>query len=150
MSLIKDTWEADIAGTNFLEAWPIWLRWIVAIPFSILGYALLYWFIRIFRDDLGQGTFLGSLLVYVGSATIPIYLLYGIVPKHKNVLTIIVLITVFFIRANALIIDLLNFSEGNIGFQEVLVDTLPNAVSIMFVIFFIKIILNSFKTEQSN
>lgn len=145
MSIIKDTWESNMEGTNFLESWPFWLRWIVAIPFSILGYALFYWFFRIFREDLSQGTFLGSLLVYIGSATIPIYLFYGIVPKYKNTLTLILLITIFFIRTSGLVVDILNIFDRNIEFRELFIDTLPNAFSIVFIIFFIKIVYNSFK-----
>lgn len=132
---------------NFLGEWSYWLRWIVAIPFSILGYALLYWFIRIFRSDLGQNTFMGSVLVSVGSAIIPIYLLYGIVPNYKNFLTISLLLSTFFIRISGLIIDLIDFSYGKIYFRDVFIETLPNVLSIICIIIFIKIIINSVRVR---
>jgi hypothetical protein len=150
MSFIKDIWETEISDNNFLEDWPNFLRWLVAVPFSLGGYALIYSFIRIFRDDLGAGTFLGSLFVYVGSATIPIYIFYSIIPKYKNILSLIVLSSIIVIRITGFLIDTISIYNGTIELREIFVETVPNLISVIIIIFFIKIVINSFKGKKGN
>jgi hypothetical protein len=111
---------------------------------------LIYSFIRIFRDDLGAGTFLGSLFVYVGSATIPIYIFYSIIPKYKNILSLIVLSSIIVIRTTGFLIDTISIYNGTIELREIFVETVPNLISVIIIIFFIKIVINSFKGKKGN
>jgi hypothetical protein len=148
MDFIKDIWEIEISDNNLLDDWPDWLRWLVAFPFSLGGYSLIYWFVRIFRDDLSQETFFGSLFVYVGSSTIPIYLFYAIIPKYKNILTLILLSSLMIMKTNWLFIDAISITNGSIEIRELFVETVPNAISVIIIIFFIKIVINSFERKN--
>jgi hypothetical protein len=147
--MFKSIWEFSLNGEEWLENWPNWLRWIVSIPFSYLGYSILFWLVNFNNFNIiTEDTFLGYLFMDFFSSILPLFIFYHIVPKNKAIFSFAFAVIIIFIHLILIFVYLFLLLEGFSLFSEELMNFIPNVITTVGLIISAKIFLNSKSNES--
>jgi hypothetical protein len=147
--MFKSIWHYSLDGEQWLESWPNWLRWVVSIPFSYLGYSIFYWIINFNNFNIiSEETFLGYLFMDFFSSIIPLFIFYHIIPRNKFIFSFAFAILLLFLHLILIALNILLILAGYSIFSDEVMSFIPSIITSVGIIFSAKIFINSKSNEQ--
>ena len=131
--------------SNSFDKLPNWLRWLIALPASIVGYTILYFVAYIgwywYAGDIFTQGFIGQTIRDIMFVAVPLYIIHECVPKHKFIISVVLAGIYTFLGISVFAIALYT-RPIDMGLDYFFVEMLPGIIttiaSVLMIVVFVK------------